>query len=120
MEFQTSDVSICNSYKKYPFGTLIFFFTDFCVQARSCFHCCYLQNKLKILFAIPYLLFYNKLAKEPLRVLLKISLCTEIGTSYIFFVTIFAENHLMRSFNPVLFCNFSEKLDFFIETKSKL
>ena len=40
--------------------------------------------------------------KGPLRVLLKFSLCTEIGTSYRFFVTIFAKkNHLMCSFNPI-------------------
>ena len=36
---QTSDVSICNSNKKYPIGTITFY-TNFCVQALACFHCC--------------------------------------------------------------------------------
>ena len=37
--FQTSDVSTCNGSNKYPIGTSIFY-TDFYVQALSCFHCC--------------------------------------------------------------------------------
>ena len=44
---------------------------------------------------------WPKVMKGPLRVLLKISLCTKIETSYRFFVTIFADNYMMCSFNPV-------------------
>ena len=46
------DVSIYNSNKKHPTGTSSFY-TDFCVQALSCFHCCCYQYEFKILFVIP-------------------------------------------------------------------
>ena len=36
MEFPTFDISICNGNKKYPAGTSTFY-SDFSVQALSCF-----------------------------------------------------------------------------------
>ena len=38
-EFRTFDISICNGNNKQPIGTSTFY-TEFFVQALSCFHCC--------------------------------------------------------------------------------
>ena len=43
-----------------------------------------------------------KIKKGPLTLSMKISPCTEKGTSTRLFVTICDENHIMCSFNPVL------------------
>ena len=56
--------------------------------------------------------------KGSLGISIEISLCTAEGTSYRVFVTIFAENHLMSSFNPIFVI--SVRTYIFNGTKSKL
>ena len=46
--------------------------------------------------------FDDAMGKGPLTLSMKISPCTEKGTSTRLFVTICDENHIMFSFNPIL------------------
>ena len=71
--------------------------SDFSLHSGKGFLKVFLLNVLSII-----IFNYFKKCKGPLRVLLEISLCTEIGTANRFFVTSCAENYLMCSLIPYL------------------